>query len=150
MWEMGIPTIFRQMRPQKNWPSRSVLKRCDKCNHGECDALKPKHVNEDEGGEIQSCHSVTLQHYRSEMRERQKERSWWASVEKRKERSGWLHRGMVMEGSKSGRQGRKEMLVLRLCSAMCIWFSRSCKNIKYKKKKISDALRPKLFSYLHS
>lgn len=60
----------------------------------------------------------------------------------RREGSVWLHRRMVVEGSKGvGGQGRKEgdagalqslqvswksfSSVRRLCSAMCIWFSRS-------------------------
>lgn len=65
----------------------------------------------------------------------------------RREGSAWLHRRMVVEGSKGvGGQGRKEgdagalqslqvswksfSSVRRLCSAMCIWFSRSWKKNK--------------------
>lgn len=75
-----------------------------KCNHG--GKVMPRSQNMrwgwkwEEEGEIQSCHSVTLQHYGSERRERQKGRCKWASAEKQKG-------GVSVTASKDGR-GRKQ------------------------------------------
>lgn len=122
MWNQRISAVFRP----NNFTQWSDLNSCNRCNHVGCNALKPKNVHEvqwerEEGREIQSCHSVTLQHYGSERRERQIGGSKWASVGKRKEgvrydcTKGWAVEGCKgrrarkkKEGSKEGR----EMLVL--------------------------------------